>query len=52
MLKKKVKELNSEVKDWESKYQDLKMLLSKVQAQNTDLQKEVWELKAKLNLKT
>jgi BMFP domain-containing protein YqiC len=48
-LKQKIKELEAKVKEFEKKYVDTKMLLSRAQMQNHDLEREVWELKNKLN---
>jgi len=47
-LKQKIKEQEIKTKEYEKKYVDTKMLLSRAQMQIHDLQREVWELKSKL----
>lgn len=47
--RKKIKDLKTQLKEYQNKYVETKMLLSRVQMQNADLQREVWELKHKLN---
>lgn len=46
--KHKLKEWKKAAKEWENKYIETKKLLSRVEMQNADLQREVWELKQKL----
>jgi len=48
VLKNQVKELDGKVKEYEYKYIQTKMVLSRTQADNLELQKQVQELRRKL----